>query len=88
MVRDETHRFAVTFHRQRRTARDFKSELTTIPGVGAKLRTRLLSSFGSLKRVSEASEAELIPFVGPKQARKIVEHFRNISAEKSNAVEV
>ena len=88
MVRDETHRFAVTFHRQRRTARDFNSELTSIPGVGAKLRTRLLSNFGSLKRVSEASEAELIPFVGQKQARKIVEHFASLAPEKSDVIEV
>jgi excinuclease ABC subunit C len=77
MIRDETHRFAVSFHRQRRTMRDFQSELTSIPGVGEKLKERLLRNFGSLKKVAEASVAELRPFVGQKQAEKIVEHFKN-----------
>lgn len=75
MIRDETHRFAVTFHRQRRSMRDFSSELTSIPGVGEKLKERLLRNFGSLKRVSEATVAELRPFVGHKQAERIVQHF-------------
>jgi excinuclease ABC subunit C len=81
MIRDETHRFAVSFHRQRRTARDFTSELTSIPGVGEKLRERLLRNFGSLKRVSEATVAELKPFVGEKQAERIVEYFRELARE-------
>jgi excinuclease ABC subunit C len=76
MIRDETHRFAIGFHRQRRTARDFTSELTSIPGVGEKLRERLLRNFGSLKRVGEASLEELRPFVGQKQAERIVEYFQ------------
>ena len=75
MIRDETHRFAVTYHRHRRAMRDFNSELTSIPGVGEKLKERLLRNFGSLKRVSQASVAELKPFVGQKQAERIVEHF-------------
>ena len=78
MIRDETHRFAVTYHRQRRTMRDFDSELTAIPGVGDKLKARLLRNFGSLKRVSEASFDELRPFVGMAEARKIVDHFARI----------
>ena len=78
MVRDETHRFAVTYHRKRRVMRDLKSELTSIPGVGDKLKARLLRNFGSLKRVSEASVAELSPFVGPRQAQRIVEHFAKL----------
>jgi excinuclease ABC subunit C len=78
MIRDETHRFAVTYHRKRRAMRDFKSELTSIPGVGEKLKARLLRNFGSLKRVSEASFAELKPFVGATQAERIVEHFANL----------
>ena len=76
IIRDETHRFAVSFHRQRRAMRDFTSELTSIPGVGEKLKERLLRNFGSLKRVSEATVAELKPFVGQKQAEMIVEHFK------------
>src|SRR5262249_6245341 len=78
MVRDETHRFAVTYHRKRRTMRDFDSELTSIPGVGDKLKARLLRNFGSLKRVSEASFAELKPFVGSREARRSIEHFSNL----------
>jgi len=81
MIRDATHRFAVTYHRKRRAMRDFKSELTSIPGVGEKLKERLLRNFGSLKRVSEASVAELKPFVGQQQAERIVEHFRQQAAE-------
>jgi excinuclease ABC subunit C len=80
MIRDETHRFAVTYHRKRRTMRDFESELTSIPGVGDKLKARLLRNFGSLKRVSEASFDELKPFVGPAGARRIVEHFATLRA--------
>jgi excinuclease ABC subunit C len=76
MIRNETHRFAVGYHRQRRAMRDFKSELTSIPGVGDKLKERLLRNFGSLKRVGEASIEELRPFVGQKQAERILEHFR------------
>jgi excinuclease ABC subunit C len=76
MIRDETHRFAVTYHRKRRSMRDFKSELTSIPGVGEKLKERLLRNFGSLKKVSQASVEELRPFVGQQQAERIVEHFR------------
>jgi excinuclease ABC subunit C len=85
MIRDETHRFAVTYHRQRRTMRDFESELTTIPGVGDKLKARLLRNFGSLKRVSEASFDELRPFVGPVGARRIVEHFEGIRAAEDGS---
>jgi excinuclease ABC subunit C len=79
MIRDETHRFAVTYHRKRREMRDFKSELTSIPGVGPKLKARLLRNFGSLRRVSEATVAELRPFVGERQARRIVDHFSGLS---------
>jgi len=76
LIRDETHRFAVSFHRQRRANRDFQSELTSIPGVGEILKDRLLRNFGSLTRVSKATVAELRPFVGQKQAERIVEFFR------------
>jgi excinuclease ABC subunit C len=58
--------------------RDFQSELTSIPGVGEKLKERLLRNFGSLKRVAEATVAELRPFVGQKQAEKIVDHFSQL----------
>ncbi len=81
MIRDEAHRFAVTYHRKRRAMRDFQSELTSIPGVGEKLKTRLLRNFGSLKKVSEASFHELRPFVGAQQAQRIIDHFKNLQAK-------
>ena len=79
-IRDETHRYAVAYHRHRRAMRDFSSELTSIPGVGEKLKDRLLRNFGSLKRVSEASLEELRPFVGQRQAERIIEHFKEKSS--------
>src|SRR2546423_5056736 len=75
MIRDETHRTAVAYHRKRRELRDFTSELTAIPGVGEKRKTRLLRNFGSISRVANASIAELTPFVGRKTAEEISEHF-------------
>ncbi|HEX8139087.1 MAG TPA: excinuclease ABC subunit UvrC [Pyrinomonadaceae bacterium] len=75
MIRDETHRTAVSYHRKRRELRDFTSELTAIPGVGEKRKTRLLRNLGSIQRVATASVADLSPFVGRKTAEEIVEHF-------------
>ena len=75
MIRDETHRYAVTYHRKRRELRDFTSELTAIPGVGDKRKGRLLRHFGSIQRVARASVSELAPFVGRKTAEEIAEHF-------------
>jgi excinuclease ABC subunit C len=75
MIRDETHRFAVTYHRKRRELRDFTSELTAIPGVGEKRKGRLLRHFGSIQRIARASIAELAPFVGQKTAAEIADHF-------------
>jgi excinuclease ABC subunit C len=87
MIRDETHRTAVTYHRKRRELRDFTSELTAIPGVGDKRKTRLLRHFGSIQRVSNASLAELSPFVGKKPAADIVEHFTRQRALAESGIE-
>jgi excinuclease ABC subunit C len=75
MIRDETHRYAVTYHRKRRELRDFTSELSAIPGVGEKRKTRLLRQFGSIQKISTSSADELAPFVGRKTATEIVDHF-------------
>src|SRR5258707_414727 len=75
MIRDETHRYAVTYHRKRRELRDFTSELSAIPGVGEKRKTRLLRHFGSIHKISEATVEQLAPFVGRKTAGDIVDHF-------------
>ncbi|MFN2532852.1 MAG: excinuclease ABC subunit UvrC [Pyrinomonadaceae bacterium] len=80
MIRDETHRFAVTYHRKRRELRDFTSELTAIPGVGEKRKGRLLRHFGSISRIARASVSELTPFVGRKTAEEITDHFNRQKA--------
>jgi excinuclease ABC subunit C len=74
-IRDEAHRFAVTFHRTRRNAARLTSELTQIQGVGDKTVSKLLRHFGSLDRVREATEAELIQVAGPASARKLRAHL-------------
>src|ERR1051325_4099311 len=71
MVRDEAHRFAVTFHRTRRNANRLRSDLDQIPGIGAKIVSKLLLHFGSLERVRAASEDELSAVIGRAAARKI-----------------
>jgi excinuclease ABC subunit C len=76
MIRDETHRSAVTYHRKRRELRDFTSELTAIPGVGELRKNRLLRNLGSIQKIAQAKLEELTPFVGRKTAEEIVEHFR------------
>jgi excinuclease ABC subunit C len=75
MIRDETHRYALSYHRKRRELRDFTSELSAIPGVGEKRKGRLLRHFGSIQRVAAAALSELTPFVGNKTAQEIVDHF-------------
>ena len=76
-MRDEAHRFAVSYHRKRRELRDFDSELMDVPGVGEVRKKVLLRAFGSLERVKHAAFDELAPYVGPKAAALIVEYFRN-----------
>ena len=58
-IRDEAHRFAITFHRQSRTKRDLRSELDVIPGIGVRRRKTLLTTFGSLAGVRRATREEL-----------------------------
>ncbi len=76
LVRDEAHRFAVTFHRKRRQMRDRKTELLEIPGIGARTTRRLLQHFGSLQAVREADAAALASVVNRSQADAILRHFR------------
>jgi len=75
LVRDEAHRFAVTFHRKRRQMRDRQTELREIPGVGERTTKRLLQHFGSLQAVKEADAAALASVVNRSQAEAILEHF-------------
>jgi excinuclease ABC subunit C len=74
-IRDEAHRFAVSFHRARRKSRHLTSELLEIPGVGEKTMRKLLVDFGDLEAVRKASLEELAKSVKPAQARKIHERL-------------
>jgi|CZKL01.1.fsa_nt_gi excinuclease ABC subunit C len=75
LIRDESHRFAVGYHRQRRAMRDRDSELLNIAGVGALTRQRLLSHFGSLRDVQQATAESLAAVVPRKTAESIWRHF-------------
>jgi excinuclease ABC subunit C len=77
MIRDEAHRFAVTFHRKRRQIRDRATELREIPGVGESTTRRLLEHFGSLQAVKQADVAALSSVVTKSQAEAILGHFRS-----------
>ncbi|MBI1750944.1 MAG: excinuclease ABC subunit UvrC [Acidobacteria bacterium] len=79
-IRDETHRFAVTFHRQRRTARHLHSELTEIPGVGERTAQKLLRKFGSLANLRSASVEQLAAVVTRAQAQRVYEHLHGAPA--------
>jgi excinuclease ABC subunit C len=74
-IRDEAHRFAVTFHRRARTMRDLRSELDHVPGVGARRRKTLLTTFGSLAGVRRATREELAAVVGAKTADAVLAFF-------------
>ncbi|HXS97917.1 MAG TPA: excinuclease ABC subunit UvrC [Candidatus Limnocylindrales bacterium] len=74
-IRDEAHRFAVTFHRSRRNARQLTSELDEIPGIGKLTVQKLLKNFGSSELVRNASEDQLAAIVGRAAARKVRAHY-------------
>src|SRR5690606_34397531 len=74
-IRDEAHRFAVTFHRSARTRRDLHSVLDEIVGIGPRRRKLLLSTFGSVAGVRRASREDLAAAVGAKAADAVLRHF-------------
>ena len=74
-IRDEAHRFGITFHRNLRSKAQIESVLRTIKGVGAKTEQRLLLRFGSVARIAAASEDDIAALVGPSLARTIKEHL-------------
>lgn len=76
LIRDEAHRFAVTFHRKRRQIRDRSTELLEIPGVGERTTRRLLEHFGSLEAVKQADVAALSAVVTKSLAEAILNHFQ------------
>lgn len=76
-IRDEAHRFGITFHRQKRIKAFINSELEQIEGIGAKSLNALLKRFRTVSKVREATQAELAEVVGDARARKIIEYFNN-----------
>jgi excinuclease ABC subunit C len=74
-IRDEAHRFAVTFHRLSRTKRDLRSDLDAVAGIGPRRRKSLLTAFGSLAGVRRATREELVKVVGAKSADAVLAHF-------------
>jgi excinuclease ABC subunit C len=74
-IRDEAHRFAVTFHRKSRSMRDLRSALDSVPGIGARRRRTLLQRFGSLAGVRRASREELASAVGARAADAVLAYF-------------
>jgi excinuclease ABC subunit C len=86
-VRDEAHRFAITYHRTLRSKRTFQTELTNIPGVGKKTAIRLLEKFGSAEGVRHASEPELVSAVGLKAMKAVVSYFKDQELAKAADIE-
>jgi excinuclease ABC subunit C len=74
-IRDEAHRFAVTYHRRSRTRRDLSSDLDEVPGIGPRRRRALLTRFGSLAGVRRATREELVGAVGAKVADAVLAFF-------------
>jgi excinuclease ABC subunit C len=85
-IRDETHRFAVSFHRQRRGARQTKTALLDIPGIGPVTAQRLLQRFGSVANLQRASKEELSRMVSKKSAEKIRQYFAEQSASQLTVI--
>ena len=74
-IRDEAHRFAVTFHRKARSMRDLRSQLDEVPGIGPRRRKALLTTFGSLAGVRRATREELESVVGARAASAVIDYF-------------
>lgn len=74
-IRDEVHRFGITFHRQKRSKGTFKNELETIKGIGENTATQLLRTFRSVNKIKQLSEEELTKEIGGTKARLVWQHF-------------
>ena len=75
-IQDEVHRYAITFHREKRSKHQLSSELDDIKGIGTKSKEQLIKTFRSLKRIKEATPEELAAAIGPAKARILVEYFK------------
>jgi excinuclease ABC subunit C len=74
-IRDETHRFAITFHRQKRSSKSLKSEMDQIPGIGPKTFQKLMAHFKTISRIKNSSAEELQTIVGEPKTRIIKDFF-------------
>jgi excinuclease ABC subunit C len=75
-IRDEVHRFGISFHRKKRSSGTFRNELEQIQGIGRQTADQLLQHFRSVKKVAAASETELAELIGGAKARMVFKHFR------------
>lgn len=80
MIRDETHRFAITSHRRRRSRRTLRSELDSLQGIGEKRRRLLIEHFGSYSAVRQASQQDLAKVLGPRVGRTVFEQLHALTA--------
>ena len=78
-LRDEAHRFGITFHRQKRSKSQLTSEFDNIKGIGTETRKKLLTHFKSIKRLKEADEKKIIEVVGESKGKIIIDHFKKQS---------
>jgi excinuclease ABC subunit C len=79
-VRDEAHRFAITFQRKQRSKKTLTSELLKVPGIGEKTARKLLRKFGSVKKIRHTTLEELVEAVGPKTAERLVAYLQESEA--------
>ena len=84
-LRNEAHRFGLTFHRNKRSKQALNTEMEGIPGIGEKTITQLLQHFKSTKRIAAASFEDLSKIIGSSRANKIVEHFQESKPTKENS---
>jgi len=75
-VRDEAHRFAITFHRKKRNQRTIRTELEYIPGIGKKISAQLLKHYGSVKKIKKSTLNELQSVIGEKKGKAVYHYFR------------
>jgi excinuclease ABC subunit C len=80
-LRDEAHRFAVSFHRNQRSRKSFGTDLEQIPGIGEQTTNRLLRKFKSVKKIQEAREEDLAVVVGSSKAAKVKQYFAELRAK-------
>jgi excinuclease ABC subunit C len=84
-IRDETHRFAITFHRQRRSSRRLRTSLTEIPGVGERTARKLLRKFGSVARLRDLTVEELAAELPRAQAQRVYAGLRDANSGETSA---